>query len=296
MTSSTDNSDEREGELPVTEEEHPAETEPGDWAPFAIEADAEQLDALYRQALEAMESVEHEAEIATAEGEDEEAEPSEAEPSETESSETGDAPEDVQAGQPESDDAADAETSSFHRLDQAHGDDRVSPAKIIEAALFVGGTQLTAKKLRKLLGGSYPDDFVEQTIDELNRQYAEENRPYEILFGEGGYRMALKSEFDRVRNRVFGLGPKEIKLSQEALETLSLIAYRQPITPGEIDKLRGQPTAGTLRQLIRRELVALERDPENRKHVEYRTTPRFLEVFGLSQLAELPQADDLNFK
>eukprot|EP00913_Durusdinium_trenchii_P008821 g8287.t1 len=222
-----------------------------------------------------MEAVEYEAQIATAD----EASPAVDEPPEqVEESPENESPNDVSAET--------ATTAGFDRLDAAHDPNRVSPAKIVEAALFVGGTQLTGKNLRKLLGGNYPADFVEQTVDDLNRQYAEEKRPYEIQFGEGGYRLALKSEYHRVRNRVFGVGPKEIRLSQDALETLSLVAYRQPVTPGEIDKLRGQPSAGTLRQLIRRELIALQRDPENRKHVEYRTTARFLEVFGLRSMHE----------
>ena len=108
--------------------------------------------------------------------------------------------------------------------------------------------------------------------------------------------MSLKSEFHRVRNRVFGMGPKEIRLSQDALEVLSLVAYHQPITPKNIDQLRKGNAGSTLRKLLRRELISIERDPKNRKHVEYQTTPRFLELFGLKNIDELPQADELNFK
>lgn len=174
--------------------------------------------------------------------------------------------------------------------------ERISPSRVIEAALFVGGSPLTAKKLRTLLRGNFADDFVEQTIDELNQLYRTEQRPYEILFGKGGYRMTLKSDFHTVQNRVFGIGPKEVKLSQEALEMLSLIAYQQPITPKKIAELRSDQTTSTLRNLVRRELIAIHRDTENRKQIDYRTTPRFLELFGLEHIDELPQADELHFK
>jgi len=102
---------------------------------------------------------------------------------------------------------------------------RVTPSQIIEAALFVGGTSLTIKRLCALLKGEFDQHFVEDTIDGLNKLYAAENRPYEIRFGTGGYRMELRDSFEAVRNRVFGFGPKEVKLNQDALEVLSLVAY-----------------------------------------------------------------------
>ena len=173
---------------------------------------------------------------------------------------------------------------------------RVTPRQIIEAALFVGGTSLTTRKLCSLLRDDFDPDFVDGVVDNLNRQYAAENRPYEIQFGKGGFRIALRAEFEPVRNRVYGYGPKEIKLSQEALEILSLVAYKQPITPSEIEQLDKPNARGMLRQLLRRELITIERTDSASRDVSYRTSPRFLQVFGLSDLEELPQAEDLGFK
>ncbi|MBS0265106.1 MAG: SMC-Scp complex subunit ScpB [Planctomycetes bacterium] len=169
----------------------------------------------------------------------------------------------------------------------------VSPAQIIEAAMFVGGSPLTARKLVALLRGSFDVAFVEQTIDELNAAYAAQERPYEIRLGDGGYRMELRADFDRLRHRVYGSGPREVRLAQDVLEVLALIAYRQPITQKEIET-HGKPNAGNLiRQLLRRDLVTFERGPGGRKDVQYQTTPRFLSVFGISSLEDLPQAEDL---
>jgi segregation and condensation protein B len=172
-------------------------------------------------------------------------------------------------------------------------DVNVTPSQVIEAALFVGGQALTAGKLYALLRGAITVDQVPEFIDELNTLYAAQERPYEIRLGDGGYRLELRPEYDRLRARVFGQGPREVRLSQDLLEVLALVAYRQPITQEEIEALGKASPGNQLRQLLRRELIQLERDPEQPKEVRYRTTERFLSVFGLANLADLPQPDDL---
>jgi len=173
---------------------------------------------------------------------------------------------------------------------------RITIRQVIEAALFVGGEPLTSKKLCYMLHGDYDLDAIDDAIDELNRLYLDEGRPYEIRLGEGGYRLVLRQDFERIRNRVYGVGPREVKLSQDVLEVLALVAYRQPITPEEIEKLGKSNPGPMLRQLLRRELISLERDVEDRKRVTYTTTKRFLSVFGIGSIEELPQADELAFK
>lgn len=169
----------------------------------------------------------------------------------------------------------------------------VTPAQVIEAALFVGGMPLSAAKIGALLRGAVENNSVEQTIDELNRQYIAEGRPYEIRLGDGGYRLELRPEFDKLRNRVYGAGPREVRLSQDALEVLALVAYQQPISQAQIEAHGKQQAGNLLRQLLRRELVAIERGPGGRKDIKYVTTARFLSVFGLGSLAELPEPEDL---
>ena len=188
------------------------------------------------------------------------------------------------------------------------GQRRATARQIVEAALFVGGTNLTIKKIGRLLGDGFDGDRVEAIIDELGEQYTAEARPYEILFGEGGYRLALRPEYERVRERAFGLGPRDVKLTQEALGVLSLIAYRQPISKPEIEKLARKNSSGLLAQLVRRELIRIDRGEDNtenstkkkaakkRRDVKYHTTQRFLDIFGLRNIDELPQAEELEFK
>lgn len=170
--------------------------------------------------------------------------------------------------------------------------DRVTSRQILEAALFVGGIELTAQKLASLLKGEFTAEAVTRLIDEMNRRYRREERPYEVRQEEGLYRFALREEFEPLRRRVYGLGPKEVKLSQDALEVLSLIAYRQPISREAIESQREGNAGNVLRQLVRRQLIAIERNED----AEYVTTERFLDVFGIAHLNELPRAESLEFK
>jgi len=244
----------------------------------------EEIDQLYRQALEAMEAVATDLSEACVELQrdpEDEADDEESQPAETEQQ------------------TSDLQRLSATALQSAAGADdesTVRPREVLEAALFVGGEPLTTKKLCGLLRGDFPPEFIEQAIDELNANYAAEERPYEIRLGEGGYRMVLRSDFESVRNRVYGIGPKEVRLSQEALEVLALVAYRQPISRKEIESTGLDNAGSTLRHLLRRELIAIKRDGSAGNEVQYHTTPRFLELFGMGDLDELPQADELEFK
>jgi segregation and condensation protein B len=178
---------------------------------------------------------------------------------------------------------------------------RVSEKHVVEAALFVGGMPLTAKKLSGLFHTDHGFGFVECLIDELNQQYQKEGRPYSITLGEGGYRMTLLPDFDSVRNKVFGYGPKDVKLSQEVLEVLSLVAYKQPITRSQMETLGKANPGPLLRQLLQRELIRIDREhsvneSQRKSDPPYATTPRFLSLFGLGSLHDLPIAEDFNFK
>jgi segregation and condensation protein B len=169
----------------------------------------------------------------------------------------------------------------------------VTPAQVVEALLFVGGPPLTGKRLADLVGSAVTHESIDEVIEGLSRRYEFEGRPYEIVFGEGGYRMQLRAAFQRVGDRVHGYGPKEIKLSQDALEILALVAYRQPISKEQLDECGKSNWTGIVRQLLRRELIGLNRETED---VTYHTTPRFLQVFGLGSLNDLPHPEDLDYR
>lgn len=172
----------------------------------------------------------------------------------------------------------------------------LSPRQVIEACLFVGGVSLTAARLASLLRGDYTATYVDETIEALNQQYQSEARPYSIQLGEGGYRLALNEEYERLRHKIYGLGPREVRLSQDVLEILAVIAYQQPVTEERLNELERGPVSSPVRQLLRRDLIAVQRPKDDPKVIHYRTTPRFLSVFGLKSLDDLPRPEDLSFK
>lgn len=176
----------------------------------------------------------------------------------------------------------------------AANDEPPDPVRIVEAFLFVGQAPLSARKLHDLLGGRQSAESVEEAILSLNDEYASQGRPYEITSSEGGYRLSLRSEFEAVRRRVYGQGPKEVKLNQEALEVLAVIAYRQPVSPEMLTETGRANVPVLVRQLLRRQLIELQRGPEQQEL--YRTTKRFLELFSLRSLDDLPRAADFQFK
>ena len=187
---------------------------------------------------------------------------------------------------------------AVHELDEPAAPEppRVTARQVIEAALFVGGKPLTAKKLASLVGPDTRTPMIEEEIEGLNELYSSEARPYEIRLAEGGYRLQLREEYEPVRNRVFGLGPKEVKLSQEQLEVLALVAYRQPISRQQIQKHGRKNAGGMLRQLLRRQLIVIVRGNNPRRDITYRTTKRFLEVFNIRNIEDLPTPEQLELR
>ena len=170
----------------------------------------------------------------------------------------------------------------------------VTSRQVLEALLFVGGMTLPSRKLADVLSGSTRCEDVLLLIDELNALYDTECRPYRIELAEGGYRLQLRSEFEKVRHRVYGFGPREVKLSQEVIEILAFIAYSQPVSEAELDGLGREGTSSVIRQLLRRELIQLKRGDQT--EIQYETAPRFLELFGLRSMHDLPLPGDFAFK
>jgi len=161
------------------------------------------------------------------------------------------------------------------------------PGRIVEALLFAGGQPLTPDRAAAVVRG-LSADHVRDLVDELNRSYRRQNRPYAIHSTDKGYVMSLRPRYQPVVERLHG-GPREARLSKAAVEVLSLIAFRQPVTRADIDGQRGADSAALIRLLVRLGLVAvLPGDGPT-----YGTTARFLELFGLQSLDDLPQTLDL---
>jgi segregation and condensation protein B len=159
------------------------------------------------------------------------------------------------------------------------------PVQILEAALFVGGPPLAVDTFAAAV--KVPAELVHAGIDALNTRYDAQRRPYRITPREGGYVLAVRPQYRSLREKLFG-GPREARLSQNALDVLALVAYQQPMSKAEIDAVRGHDSGGVLRQLVRLGLVNLRRGGDAEPG-GYSTTPRFLDLFHLTSLDDLPR-------
>ena len=117
--------------------------------------------------------------------------------------------------------------------------------------------------------------------------------PYFVESVGGGYRLSLRDEFNSIRERFYGK-IREAKLSQAAIDVLAVVAYHQPIDRKEVDKLRGEESVRVLNQLVRRELLSVERTDEKPRRSIFSTTERFLKLFGMNSIDELPQTQDFD--
>lgn len=170
----------------------------------------------------------------------------------------------------------------------------VSPRTILEAMLFVGhphNEPLTAATVASMMRGVLPEE-IDELVRELNEEYEADASPYSIISAEAGYQLRLRDEFAPLHDKLLGR-VREAKLSQAAIDILAVIAYQQPVTRAEIDKLRGKPAGGMLGQLVRRDLLRMERPDTKPRDPRYYTTDRFLALFGLASLDDLPRSQDI---
>jgi segregation and condensation protein B len=189
---------------------------------------------------------------------------------------------------------SDAETERTPVNEEAAPESESAPPplrRIVEAMLFVGGAPLTPERAAEAVRGLSLEQFRE-IIDGLNRDYRQQGRPYRIQVREHGYELALQPRFRSVHERLYG-STREARLSPAALDVLALVAYRQPITRQDVEALRGAESASALRQLVRLGLVAVQRGESAQRAVEYSTTSRFLALFQLRSLDDLPRTQDL---
>jgi segregation and condensation protein B len=158
---------------------------------------------------------------------------------------------------------------------------------VIEAAIYITDEPLTPEQIASAV--EEPADRVREILNQLVAEYAAPDRGLSIRELAGGYKMSTKPEHhESIRRFVKNLQPP-LKLSLAALETLAVIAYKQPITAPEVMDIRGVQGAGVLKTLLDRKLIAAAgRKDVLGKPIMYKTTREFLIQFGLSSLAELP--------
>jgi segregation and condensation protein B len=171
----------------------------------------------------------------------------------------------------------------------------VSPlAKLLEAALFASTRPVPVEELRALEPEAGAE-AVDAALAELRAHYdhPEDGHAFEMVEQGGGWQLLTRAEFTEAIERA-QLAQRPQRLSSASLETLAIIAYRQPIGRAEIEEIRGVAVGSVLKALLERGLIEVTGRSEGLgRPLLYGTTPAFLEQFALRHLIELPRADEL---
>lgn len=175
----------------------------------------------------------------------------------------------------------------------------IEPETIIESIVFVGaprGESLTLSGIAAVLRDVSAAD-VRQSAEDLNEKYQQDNSAWRIVIeGDGDdaeIKMVLADDLAEFQNHHFGRN-KEVQLSQGTIDVLAVVAYHQPVSKAEIESTRGKSSGSVLAQLVRRDLLEVEVTKDKPAKRLYRTSKRFLDLFQLSDVQDLPQSHDVS--
>lgn len=162
---------------------------------------------------------------------------------------------------------------------------------ILESLLFVADGPLTVQRLAEVIDSASKDE-IRSILDELNSELQNNRRGIRLVEVAGGYQLrTAKVNADWVKKL---LGGRPARMGRATLETLAIVAYRQPITKAEIEAIRGVDVDGVMTTLLERNLVrAVARKDVPGRPFLYGTTPEFLELFNLKDLAQLPTLKEM---
>ena len=165
--------------------------------------------------------------------------------------------------------------------------DPIQARRVIEGLLFISGQPLSHKRLIEVLP-ELETEAIHRVIEALNAEYVQSQHAFHIQEVAGGYQLVSDEQLSSWIHRALRV-PKPDALSQAAMETLAIIAYRQPITKAEIEAIRGVDTTASLDTLLERQFVRVvaRKDSPGRPFL-YGTTTEFLRHFGLKSLKALP--------
>lgn len=167
----------------------------------------------------------------------------------------------------------------------------LDPCAILEALVFASEAPLSLERIEEALEGRSRGEII-RLLAVLQERCRQPDRGVLLIEVAGGYRLVTKPEVAPWVQRLRGTRPA--KLSKAALETLAIIAYKQPITKPEIESIRGVMIDGVLKTLVERNLIRiLGRKPEVGRPILYGTSRDFLEYFGFKDLSELPTLSEI---
>ena len=170
--------------------------------------------------------------------------------------------------------------------------DQITTPMVLEAILFAADEPITPHKLSEIVGGGGVRE-VRKHIEQLNQKYEQMDCSFRIEARAGGYQMLTLSKFNIWLRQLVKVRD-ETKLTPAALETLAIVAYKQPLIRVDVEAIRGVGCGEMIRQLCEKGLVKIVGRAEILgRPLLYGTTKKFLEVFGLHSLKDLPQSDSL---
>ncbi len=165
--------------------------------------------------------------------------------------------------------------------------------QVLEALLFAADQPLRGGRVAQVLREGFGPGDVRRLVKELNEEYRSQGRAFEIVEIAGGYQLLTRPEFKAYIGALFK-HRRQDKLSQPAVETLAIVAYRQPILRAQVDDVRGVQTGPLLRSLLERGIVkVVGRLNVPGRPILYGTTRLFLQHFGLRSLRDLPRVAEL---
>lgn len=164
--------------------------------------------------------------------------------------------------------------------------------KIVEALLFASPEPLTQKKINTILNAETPN--LKKVIHELNDKYIKGDHSFEIKSVAGGYQLVSKVEYEVYISRMLNRSSK-IRLSKASLDSLAIIAYKQPLGRHDIDAIRGVDSSGVLKNLLTKNLIKIKgRGSGPGRPLLYKTTEKFLEYFGINRISDLPKLKEIS--
>ena len=169
--------------------------------------------------------------------------------------------------------------------------------KIVEALLFASPEPLTQAQLNSIIEPDLVDPELtklENIIEDLQNEYLENDNAFTIVQVASGYQIVSRSEYEVFIRRLLKKSGR-LALTNASLETLAIVAYRQPVNRFEIESIRGVDSSGVLKTLLSKNLIKIKgRDSGPGRPLLYNTTEKYLEYFGLSDLSEMPKLSELS--
>lgn len=163
---------------------------------------------------------------------------------------------------------------------------------VVEALIFAADKPISLQEMKEVLGG-IDGQAVREVIGSLQEEYESQRRSFQIVEVGGGFRMSTRPQFGEWLKKFYKFRHRE-RLTPASLETLAVIAYKQPLIRAEIEAIRGVDVSGVLHSLLEKRFIrVMGRKEVAGRPLIYGTTNQFLEHFGLKSLSELPRMGEL---